>query len=44
MTYYCSVCGEELKPEEEDEGICESCKLNLNNTYDDDDIEPDNRY
>lgn len=28
MTEYCSICGEELGPEEELEGICESCKLN----------------
>jgi hypothetical protein len=28
MTMYCSVCGDELDPEEEDgDGICESCKL-----------------
>lgn len=27
MPMYCSNCGEELKPEEEMDGICESCKL-----------------
>ena len=27
MSMYCSVCGDELEPEEEMEGICESCKL-----------------
>ena len=27
MTLYCSICGDELGPEEEDEGICASCKL-----------------
>lgn len=27
MTQYCSICGDELEPEEEQEGICESCKL-----------------
>jgi predicted amidophosphoribosyltransferase len=27
MPMYCSVCGDELEPEEEMEGICESCKL-----------------
>ena len=26
MTSYCEICGEELNPEEEDEGICENCK------------------
>ena len=27
MSMYCSICGDELEPEEEMEGICESCKL-----------------
>jgi hypothetical protein len=27
MQMYCSVCGDELAPEEELEGICQSCKL-----------------
>ncbi len=27
MTMYCSVCGDELEPEEEEDGMCESCKL-----------------
>jgi NMD protein affecting ribosome stability and mRNA decay len=27
MPIYCSVCGEELEPEDEEEGICRSCKL-----------------
>jgi NMD protein affecting ribosome stability and mRNA decay len=27
MPMYCSVCGDELEPEEEEDGICESCKL-----------------
>jgi hypothetical protein len=27
MAQYCSVCGDELEPEEEQDGICESCKL-----------------
>ena len=26
MTTYCEICGEELDPEEESEGICENCK------------------
>ena len=26
MTEYCEVCGEELDPEEEFEGICKNCK------------------
>ncbi len=27
MTEYCEICGEELTSEEEDEGICEKCKI-----------------
>jgi hypothetical protein len=27
MPLYCEVCGEELAPEDEEEGICQSCKL-----------------
>lgn len=27
MALYCTMCGDELAPEEEHEGICESCKL-----------------
>ena len=27
MAEYCEICGEELSPEEEDEGICENCKI-----------------
>lgn len=27
MTEYCEICGEELTPEEEQDGICENCKL-----------------
>ena len=26
MTKYCENCGEELGPEEENEGICKKCK------------------
>ena len=26
MSEYCEVCGEELDPEEEFEGICRNCK------------------
>jgi hypothetical protein len=37
--YYCSICGEELKPEEEDEGICENCKINKHNSLLGDDLE-----
>ena len=40
MAEYCSECGEELKPEEEGEGICESCKLSASNALHTDDIEP----
>jgi len=45
MTIYCSVCGGELAPEEEIQGICESCKLSQGNDHVDDveDIEPDTR-
>ncbi|MFH1101061.1 MAG: hypothetical protein V1726_03385 [Methanobacteriota archaeon] len=44
MTEYCSICGEELAPEEEVEGICESCKLAKSHKLDDmEDIEPDMR-
>lgn len=45
MTVYCSVCGEELAPEEEAQGICESCKLSQGHEHVDDveDIEPDMR-
>ena len=27
MSLYCEICGEELDPEEEAEGICENCKI-----------------
>ncbi len=44
MTEYCSICGDELDPEEEDEGICQSCKLSQAQGHPDaDDIEPDMR-
>ncbi|MEM0492586.1 MAG: hypothetical protein QXS02_01310 [Candidatus Thermoplasmatota archaeon] len=44
MISYCSICGEELAPEEEEEGICESCKLSQKHNLDDmEDIEPDMR-
>lgn len=33
MTAYCEVCGEELTPEEEEEGICETCKVNQKQEY-----------
>jgi DNA-directed RNA polymerase subunit M/transcription elongation factor TFIIS len=26
MTEYCENCGEELEPDEEEEGICKKCK------------------
>ena len=29
MAEYCENCGEELTPEEEDEGICKNCKIAL---------------
>jgi len=31
MTTYCENCGEELTPEEEDEGICRNCKVSKKN-------------
>jgi len=39
MTQYCSVCGDELEPEEEQEGICESCKLAQGHEPSVDDVE-----
>ena len=27
MPEYCEMCGEELNPEDEVEGICENCKI-----------------
>jgi len=30
MTSYCEICGEELALEEEDEGICQNCKISKN--------------
>jgi predicted amidophosphoribosyltransferase len=29
MTEYCENCGEELDPDEENEGICKNCKKSL---------------
>jgi hypothetical protein len=26
MAEYCEICGEELDPDEEEEGICDKCK------------------
>jgi hypothetical protein len=44
MTLYCSICGDELAPEEEDVGICQSCKLSQEHGHNDvEDIEPDLR-
>jgi predicted amidophosphoribosyltransferase len=40
MSIYCSVCGNELKPEEEMEGICESCKLAASEQISSDEVEP----
>ncbi len=40
MSMYCSVCGDELKPEEEMEGICESCKLAASGNMNGDELEP----
>lgn len=43
MPQYCSVCGEELAPEEEEEGMCASCKLAASSEANSDEIEPDAR-
>jgi len=43
MMTYCRICGEELAPEEEIEGICERCKLSRGHDLDLDDVEPDMR-
>ena len=40
MTMYCEICGEELSPEEEREGICENCKLSRNQNQDEEYIDP----
>ena len=40
MSMYCSVCGDELEPEEEMEGICESCKLAASGQISTDEVEP----
>ena len=37
MTEYCEICGEELTPEEEEEGICASCKASKKNEFKEDD-------
>jgi hypothetical protein len=36
MTNYCEICGGELSPEEEDEGICTSCKASRKNEFKED--------
>jgi hypothetical protein len=43
MPLYCSVCGDELEPEEEMEGICESCKLAQGGHASTDELEPEIR-
>ena len=44
MSEYCEICGAELDPDEEDEGICSNCKIvkGTNNEYekDEDYIDP----
>lgn len=37
MTEYCSICGEPLEPDEEDEGICINCQASMINN---DDVPP----
>ena len=29
MTKYCSICGEPLEPDEEDEDICRNCQASI---------------
>jgi hypothetical protein len=41
MAMYCEICGEELDPKEETEGICENCKISRN---DDSNYEKDDDY
>ena len=43
MTSYCEICGEELTPEEEDEEICQNCKISKIQDHNDkekDDYDP----
>jgi hypothetical protein len=42
MVEYCEVCGEELAPEEEYEGICKNCKISKSEEYksDEDFVDP----
>ena len=42
MTEYCEICGDELDPDEEEEGICKNCKNSKNseNEKDEDYIDP----
>lgn len=37
MTEYCSICGDPLDPDEEDEGICRNCQSSIISS---DDIPP----
>jgi len=39
MAHYCEICGEELDPEEEFEGICKNCKIAK--SHDDEDSDRD---
>ena len=41
MTEYCEICGEELDPDEEEEGICKNCKSSNNSK---DEYEKDEDY
>lgn len=38
MADYCEICGQELDPDEKEEGICKKCKapLNKNEEYESD--------
>lgn len=37
MATYCEICGDELDPEEESEGVCDSCKISRSKQHDHDD-------
>jgi hypothetical protein len=41
MIEYCEICGEELDPDEEEDGICDKCK---NVKDEDDEYEKDEDY
>lgn len=44
MTRYCEICGAELDPEEEEDGICEECKNSRHSDEDEEEYEKDENY